>query len=579
MSDEGRYYEEELNYLVEAGREYARLHPERARYLNIRDPRARDPHVERLIEAFAFLTGKIRQRLDDDFPELTHALLDLVWPHYLRPVPPIAMLQFRPIPGMVREKQTVPRGFLVDSKPTTQEVSCRFSTCYPVDIYPIKLTEAGVITDPAGQRILRFRFALEEGAEPDKVVLGPLRVCITGEPTEAFTTYRVLRGELEALELRFGRDRRRLLSPARVGQVGFGLDEGILPYPNVSFPGYRLLSEYFVFPEKFLFVDFPAAGKLELEKGDKGFDLEVRFRQRPPDKFRPTTESFRLFSTPVINMFPRQGEPILVTQLKRAYRVLGDYTHPDAYDVVSVDSVEGLRRSDGLRRTHQPFYSFSHDLQDGDSLYYHPTSRFSATGSWVTYLSLISAVPQRLPGEETLSLELTCSNGRLCQEVGEGDIRIPGQQRLDYVTFANFTRPTAPRYPRLGEGAEWSFISHMALNFLSMAEASALREILKLYDVGSEPANQRRIESIKAVSARGRETLYRGAPVRGTELKVTIDETHFDDEGDLLLFIQVLAEFLSLYTGLNSFTELVVQRTPSGEVLRCPPAIGKQSLI
>jgi type VI secretion system protein ImpG len=278
-------------------------------------------------------------------------------------------------------------------------------------------------------------------------------------------------------------------------------------------------------------------------------------------------------------MFPRQGEPILVTHLKSAYRVLGDYTHPEAFDVISVDTVEGLRRSDGLRRTHQPFYSFNHDVGEGESLYYNPTSHFSPTGAWVTYLSLVSATRQRLPGEETLSLELTCSNGRLCQEVGEGDIRIPGQQRLDFVTFTNFTRPTEPHYPRLGEGAEWSFISHMALNFLSMAEASALKEILRLYDVGASPANQRRIESIKGVTARGRETLYRGAPVRGTELKVTIDETFFDDEGDLLLFCQVLSEFLSLYTGLNSFTELVVQRTPSGEVLRCPPAIGKQSLI
>lgn len=579
MSDEGRYYEEEFNYLVEAGREYARLHPERARYLNIRDARARDPHVERLIEAFAFLTGKIRQRLDDDFPQLTHALLDLVWPHYLRPIPPIAMLGFRPIPGMVRERQTVPRHFLVDSKPTAQEVSCRFSTCYPVDIYPIRLAEAGVVTDPAGARILRLRFALEEGAEPDKLILGPLRLCITGEPAEAFTTYRVLRGNLESIELRFSRERRRALTPPRVSQVGFGLDEGILPYPKTSFPGYRLLTEYFVFPEKFLFVDFPAAGKLEMEKGDKGFDLEVRFKTRPPDKFRPTTESFRLFATPIINMFPRSGEPILVTQLKRAYRVLGDYTHPDAYEVISVDTVEGLRRSDGRRRTHQPFYSFSHDTGDGESVYYHPTNHISATGAWITQLSLVSSARQRLPGEETLSLELTCSNGRLCQEVGEGDIRIPGQQRLDYVTFSNFTRPTQPRYPRLGEGAEWSFISHMALNFLSMAEASALKEILRLYDVGTELANQRRIESIKEVTARGRETLYRGTPVRGTELKVTIDETHFDDEGDLLLFTQVLSEFLSLYTSLNSFTELVVQRTPSGEVLRCQPAIGKQSLI
>jgi type VI secretion system protein ImpG len=347
----------------------------------------------------------------------------------------------------------------------------------------------------------------------------------------------------------------------------------------VSFPGYRLLSEYFVFPEKFLFLDLPPMGKIDLGKGDKSFDVEVRFKGRPPDRFRPTTDSFRLFATPVINLFPRHGEPIMVNQLKLSHRVLGDYTHPDAYEVISVDSVEGLRRSDGARRTHRPFYSFTHGLDGEGSLYYTAGSHISHSGTWLTQLSLVSPTKNSLPSEETLSLELTCSNGRLCREVGEGDIRVPGQERLDFVTFANFTRPTEPVYPRLGEGAEWSFISHMSLNFLSMAEASALHEILKLYDPGAEPANVRRIESIKGVSAKGRETLFRGSPVRGTVLEVTVDETHFDDEGDLLLFAQVLSEFLSLYTGLNSFTELVVRRTPSGEVLRCPAIIGKQSLI
>lgn len=581
MAENNRYYEEELNYLIEGGREYARQHPDRARHLNLSDPRSRDPHVERLLESFAFLSGAVRQKIEDDFPELTHALLDLVWPHFLRPVPPMALLEFRPIPGMLRERQVVPRGFLVDSLPTSADVCCRFRTAYPVEIYPLRLGEAGVVTDEAGQRTLTFRFELEEGADPTNLEIDRLRIHLAGGPTMAMMTYRLLRTAADTVTVRFSRERRRVLPLDCIRPVGFTSDDEILPYPPVSFPGYRLLSEYFAFPEKFLFLDIVGLGKLELDRGARGFDLEVRFRKRPPDSFRPATEDFRLFVTPIVNLFPRDGEPISVDHVERTYRVLGDYTHPDALEVISVDEVEGLRRSDGARLSHAPFFSFEHGEEDGGSegIYYHVENHVSAAGGWVTRLSLISPIRGKLPSEETLSLRLTCMNGRLCREVGVETAHVAGEERLDYATFRNITRPTDPIYPRLGAGMEWDFISHMALNVLSVTDAGALRRILSLYDVGGLPANRRRIESIKSIAARPREILRRGTPVRGTELELTVDETHFDDEGDLILFSEVLAEFFSLYASINSFAELIIIRSPSGEVLRCPAIIGKQSLI
>ena len=581
MKDIGRYYEEELSYLIEAGREYARLHPDRARYLNLADPRSRDPHVERLIESFAFLSGAVRQKLEDEFPELTHALLDLVWPHFLRPIPPIALLQFAPIPGMVREPQVVPRGFLVESKPTSEQVPCRFATAYDVGIYPIALGEAGLSTDQAGRRSLLLGLTLDEGADPATISIERLRVHLAGEPAVAFRHYRFLRTQVDSVVLRLSRDNRRVLPPSCVRRVGFSDREGLLHSSAVSFPGYRLLSEYFAFPEKFLFVDFVGLGPLELPRGERRFELEVRFRQRPPDSFRPSTEDFALYVTPVVNQFRREGEPILVDQLKRAYRVLGDYTHPDAYEVISVDSVEGLRRSDGARRRHPAFFSFEHGPDEAGSggEYFHVTDRVSPAGGWQTFLSLVSPSRGHLPGPETLSLALTCMNGRLCQEVGAESLRVAAEERLDFATFRNITRPTDPVYPKLGEGSEWSFISHMALNVLSIADAAALRSILSLYDVGDQPANRRRIDAVRGLRAIPREVLVRGTPIRGTELALTVDETHFDDEGELLLFSDVLSEFFALYAPTNSFTELVVVCEPSGEVKRCQPATGKQSLI
>jgi type VI secretion system protein ImpG len=305
--DSNRFYEEELNYLVEAGREYARLHPERARFLNLSDPRARDPHVERLVESFAFLAGNLRQKLEDDFPELTHALLDLVWPHHLRPVPSMAILELQPKKGMVRERQLISRGLLVDSQRTTQDIPCRFRTSYDVEMYPFELAEAGLVADAAGRPRLRLRFELIEGADAARLHIDRLRIHLAGEPAAAFGLYQVLRRQVDAIVLTYGKDGKRLLPEGAIRPVGFADDEEVLPYPSTSFPGFRLLCEYFCFPEKFLFLDLVGLGAIPLGPRDQGFELEVRFRGAVPDTFHPTAENFRLYATPIVNSFPRDG--------------------------------------------------------------------------------------------------------------------------------------------------------------------------------------------------------------------------------------------------------------------------------
>lgn len=585
MNENDRYYEEELQYLLEGGREYARLHPERARYLNWTDARARDPHVERLVEAFAFLSGNIRRRLDDDFPELTHALLDLVWPHHLRPIPSLAVLELRPKPDL-REPRTLDRGFLVDSKVTSAEVPCRFRTAYEVPVFPFRLADAGIRVDEAGRQRLRFDFQLLEGADPTRLAVPRLRFFLAAEPSVAFEIYRLLRSEVDNTTVRVGKELRKILPADAWQPVGFAAGEEVLPYPPLAFPGFRLLAEYFSFPEKFLFLDLVGLGQLPLAAKEDRFAVEVAFKGRLPESLHPTAENFRLYATPIVNAFPKHGEPIPVTHLKGRHRVLGDFVHPDAYEVLSIEEVQSLRSSDGARRQRFPFYSFAHDPEDPEAdageagVFYHATSKRGLDGGWQTWLSLISKLPRQLPGEETLSLSLTCTNGRLCREVGIEEIRhpAPGGPRVDFATFANVTRPTDPAYPQLGGGTEWRLISQMALNLTSVAEASALRTLLALYDPGEREANRRRIGSIRKVELAPREILDRGAPIRGAVLTVTVDETHFDDAGDLLLFGDVLASFFALYSPINSFTELVLVKSLSGGVLRCT-AQGQKRLL
>ena len=579
MVQPNRFYEEELNYLVEAGREYARLHPERARFLNLSDPRARDPHVERLIEAFAFLSGSVRMKLEDDFPELTRALLDLVWPHALRPIPSMALLEMKPVPGLLREPRTVPRGFLVDSVPTSAGIACRFRTAFSVDVLPLELLGAEFVVDDSGTKALALRLAFQDGVDGAKFPIPRLRLAILGEPPQAFAIHRLLRHRVRSARIVVSRDDRRLLPEGCVRPVGFADDDAVLAWSPVSFTGYRLLSEYFAFPEKFLFVDVVGIGEVRLPKGENAFTLEFRFDERPPDTLRPTLENFRLFATPVVNLFRQPGEPILVRHLRAKSLVVADAVHPDAVEVVDVEQVESLRSSDGRRSVLAPFFSFTHSAGNADAVYHSVTHRIGGDGGWRTDIALVTKTPGELPAEETLSLELTCTNGRLAEEIGLGDLRIPASEQIDSVRFANVTRPTAPIYPDLGGGLEWRFISHMALNLLSISEVSAFRSLLALYDAGGRGANAQRIDAIREISASARERLVRGAPVRGTELAMTIDETKFAGPGDLRIFLDVLAEFLALYTPINSFTELVATASPSGEVLRRPPVTGRQALV
>jgi type VI secretion system protein ImpG len=578
MDEKLGYYEEEMNYLVELGHEFARLHPDRAEYLSLSDPRYRDPHVERLIESFAFLSGRIRQRLDDDFPELTHALLGLVWPHYLRPIPSMALLQFRP--AGLQEKLSVSKGFLVDSTATSAEIPCRFQTAFDVDIYPFTLADASFLADDAGRPLFRLRFQLEEGAQPSDLVVDRLRLFVFGKGTIASELHRILRHDLEGVTVRFDRDRSRALPASSVRAVGFAEEESVIPFPRTSFPGYRLVTEYFCFPEKFRFIDVTGIGEIDLEKDQETFDVDLHLKERPPENLHPDTKTIRLYVTPIVNHFPRGGEPIHVDHLKNRYRVLGDYTHPTAYEVMSVDSVTAIRQNDGKKVTRKPFFSFEFGGDSGDEndadIYHHITHDFGPDGGWRAHLSLISRERNHLPDPETLSLELTCTNGRLCQEVGSKSIKIPADRGLEGANFTNITVPTPPIYPPLGHGSEWRFISHMALNFLSAAEASALRSILELYNVGDDPANTRRIDSILSTSARPVEALVQGTPIRGTEVRLTIDQGKFDSRGDLFLFIEVINEFLTLYAGLNSYVRLIVQLEPTGEEYRCPIAHGRK---
>src|SRR5262249_27702251 len=147
------------------------------------------------------------------------------------------------------------------------------------------------------------------------------------------------------------------------------------------------------------------------------------------------------------------------------------------------------------------------------------------------------------------------------------------------------TKATPSIRPPLGGDLHWRLISHLSLNYLSLASVEALRGILELYnflalyDRQAARENELRLEGIRDVQAKPAEWLFRGAPVRGTRVALELQEDNFAGEGDLYLFASVLNEFFSLYATLNSFSQLTVRGVQYGGVYSWPPRIGQQIIL
>ena len=185
-----RYFEEEMRYLQDAAKVFAKAHPEQARYLNVDSVSDRDPYVERLFEGFAFLSGRIHKRLDDEMPEYTESLIQLLYPHFLKPIPALTIVEFDVEPGLVQETTVLDRGLEVRSDPVGEErVPCRFTTTQDTPLHPIRLEEAALQYPGGETSSARLRFALNRGVSHEQLDLPSLRLHFHADAAVASTMH------------------------------------------------------------------------------------------------------------------------------------------------------------------------------------------------------------------------------------------------------------------------------------------------------------------------------------------------------------------------------------------------------
>ncbi len=635
------HYQRELTYLRRMGTEFAKQYPKVAGRLELGVDGSPDPHIERLLESFAFLTARIQYNLESEFPLLSTALLGALYPQFLSPVPPMTVARFELDPDQVKltSAHVIPK----HTPLKTKQGECKFRTCYPVELLPVEVTKAEFISPDkfdfisgGVSTVLRLRI---QGAAPlSELAISHLRFYLNGDQTLVNTLYELLFSNVNHIRIlskESGAPGSKLPKEA-ILPVGFGKDEDVLPYPDNAHPGYRLLHEYFTFPEKFLFfdLDFQAQGGEHSEpfppEADY-FDILIMMDQTPKSRLTIDKNTFCLSCTPIINLFHKTTEPIRVDERHVEYLLTPDQRREKFTEIHSILSVSSTSDTDDETGNIEPFFSFSHRMgkQEANKKLAFWQARREHTGrkdipGTQMFLSFVDLdFDSAVPPAKTVFAHTLCTNRNLAAEMPIGAY-LQIEKAAPISDIFTLTKPTQRIDPPLEGKALWRLISHLSLNYLSLDNSEevrelesiseeirklqstderrkelekkqeklqaksddrlkALHEILRLYDISEHGDAARQIEGIREMSCRkvvrriGTEA-WRGF-CRGTEITLTYDESEYVG-GSAFLFASVLNNFFSLYTSVNSFTRLVIKsKQRKGDWKKWPHQAGEQIVL
>ena len=613
-----QYYNRELQYVRELGGEFAKEYPKIAGRLGLETFECADPYVERLLEGFAFLAARVHLKIDAEFPRFTQHLLEIVYPHYLAPTPSMAVVQMRPnlSEGALSAGYKVPRGTALRSVlGRGDQTACEYRTGQDVTLWPIELEHAeytgyvGDLTElnlPARPRgSLRLKLKTTAGLKFSELALDELTLFLRGSDDQPTRIYEQLLAHAVAVVARPpGRPApwQHVITEGAVSPVGLEDEEALLPYGPRSFQGYRLLHEYFAFPARFLSIKL--AGLAPAVRRCAGNELELVIVSDLHDRALDGVvgaANLSLFCTPAINLFPRRADRIHLTESVPEYHVVPDRTRPMDFEVYSLKEVVGYGANAEAEQRFRPFFARNNQTAIDEVQAYYTIqrqprvlstkqtqrgTRSSYVGSEV-FVSLVD--PNEGPYRSNLrqlALETMCTNRDLPLHLalgqGRTDFTIESGAPIESVRC--LAGPTPPRASHAHGDTTWRLISHLSLNYLSLADGatnadkgSGLRELLSLYADLSDPTHRKQIDGIRSTACAG---ITRALPVpgpttfgRGLEVEVTCDETAFEGSGAFLLGA-VLQRFFTKYVSINSFTETVLRTVQRGEIMRWPAKLG-----
>ena len=619
-----RHYNQELRHLREMGAEFAREFPKIAVRLGLSDLECDDPYVERLLEGFAFLAGRIQMKLDAEFPKFTQHLLQMVYPHYLAPVPSMAIARFQPnlSEGSLGEGFVIPRGSsLRGLLGKGEQTACEYRTAQDVTLWPLELTEAeyfareySTIELPriAGVKAgLRLRLRATAGLKMNDLTLERLPLFLPGGDDLPMRLYEQIFAAAVGVIARPVETKpawQEFIAASEIRRAGYNDDEALLPAGPRSFSGYRLLQEYFALPQRFLFAEIGGLAPALRKCPDEEIEVFILFdRVDRGLEARVDAGDFNLFCTPAVNLFPLRADRVHLTNSVSEHHVLPDRTRPMDFEVYQVTGVVGHGTSGTREQRFQPFYSLNQSAEDTESVACYTLRRIprvlserrrevGARSSYIGSEAFLSLVDQHeAPYRHDLrqlAVQTLCTNRDLplFLPVGKANTDFTIESGAPVESIRCVAGPTRPRpSPAYADGdPSWRLISHLSLNYLSLADtdqrqgAAALRELLGLYGDTAESAVRKQIQGVQSVAAA---PITRRVPIsgpitygRGQQVTLTFDETAFEGSGVFLLGA-VMEQFFARYVSINSFTETIVRTSERGEVIRWPVRIGQRQAL
>lgn len=598
MPFEESYYREELDYLRQLGKLLAREKPHLARFLAEKEG---DPDVERLMEAFAFLSGGLRQKLEDEFPEFSHGLINMLWANYLRPVPAMTIIEYKPAASQFSAPAKVCRDELISSGVVRGESSgrkkvladdnaealpgCHFTLARDTWLQPLHIRDVRN-TSSLKKGVIEIDFFTEGTISSRSLDLSKLTFWLGNE--DDYTRHQLYLWFSERLmdaELVAG-DRRLPLPDLWLEAAGFEREDALLPWPKNVHNGYRVLQEYFCYPESFFFFHLRDVAPLPEDFPVSALTLRLHFNQPLPVYSKLRQNSLRLYCTPAVNLFRHYAEPVNPDGSAPQYPLSVSHKHPDYYDIFQVKSVSSkVAVSDGVpslgerERQWPEFESFQHQIeysQQREVVYWHHRTKTSLFHRGLEHSIAFVHADGHQPdlsqlSKEVITTSLVCTNRKLPSLLHTGDICVAVDKNPAVASFSNVTRPTRQLYPVTDGDMHWSLISCMNLNYLSLLDREALIQVMRTFDLpGIHHPQQARLstqklDAIEKLDTRPVDRLFKGVPVRGLATTLWINPAPFVCAGEIYLLGNVLSHFFALYASINSFHCLKIINTESQE--------------
>jgi len=608
-----KLYNSELEHLRAMGAEFAKEYPKIAGRLGGLDEfqPCQDPFVERLLEGFAFLTARVQLKLNAEFPRFTQSLLETIYPHYLAPTPSMCIAHFDPDlnEGGLADGFLIPRGSsLYSMLGKTDQTRCEYRTAHDVILWPIKISDANYYTRelaslevpnlPDVKAGIKIGIQSTAGLNFNKLKLDSLCLHLMGAGEIPMYLYeQFLANAVEVVVQPATRPIKwqKVLDASCVHRIGFENRQKLLPYDARSFQGYRLLHEYFSFPQRFMFIELAHLGEAIQRCDHNQLDIIILFKESKIElEGSVNADNFKLFCSPAINLFEKRLDRIHVSDKVFEFHVVPDRTRTQDFEVYKLSRVVGYGlRSDELQEF-LPFY-LAKDIGDTGTGAYYVTNRVPrqrlqtaklqgrrsrSYGGSEVYLSLVDSAAAPFSADiKQLSIKALCTNRDLPlhMPIGVGKSDFTMEKTAPCTSIRCLGAPTLPKSSHTEGKIAWRIINHLSLNYLSLTDtndregASALRDLLRLYCDSGDLQTQKQIDGVKSVNCKPitRRITTSGsiAFVRGLEVTVTIEESSFEGLGVFLLGA-VLEQFFAKYVSINSFTETVVKTLERGEIMR-----------